>query len=122
MVEGDLAAGQMHVIHEDVECPSLSPDRTRIAFKRRAAPDTAGRRIWRLYVMDLASGKETLLNQETRNVDDQVEWLSNQEILYALPADEAAATAATNVWALAADGSKAARLFMQSAFSPAASQ
>jgi len=35
------------VIDEDVEYPSLSPDETRIAFKRRQGSN------WRLHVLDL---------------------------------------------------------------------
>ena len=122
LVEGDLAVGQMRVIHEDVECPSLSPDNTRIAFKRRSPIDQAGRRIWRLYVMNLASRQETLLDKESRNVDDQVEWLNNLELLYALPADDQRASASTNIWALAASAAQPPRLLVPAAFSPAAVQ
>ena len=119
LVKGDLASRQMQVIHEHVECPSLSPDETRVAFKRRAAMDERGRRIWRLHVMDLASRRETLLDQEVRNVDDQVEWLGNSAIAYALPADEQG-SAATNVWAMAVDAASPPRLLLPLAFSPTA--
>jgi hypothetical protein len=119
LVEGDIAARQMRVIHDDVECPSLSPDNARIAFKRRGAMDSAGRRIWRLVVMELSTGKETILDKETRNVDDQVEWLNNQEVLYALPRSDQQSTAATDVWALDAGAAKPPRLLLPFAFSPA---
>lgn len=119
LVEGDVAARRMQVIHEDVECPSLSPDGTRIAFKRRAPMDAAGRRIWRLVVLDLATRSETMLDKELRNVDDQVEWLDNREIIYSMPLDEVQASASTNLWALAADASAPPRLLLPFAFSPA---
>lgn len=117
LVEGDLAAQHMTVIAPDVECPSLSPDGKRIAFKRRVEPPPQGRLHWQLVVRDLASGQETVLARETRNVDDQVEWIDEREIAYALP-DEST-PAATNTWALAVDGQSAPRLLMPLAYSPA---
>jgi hypothetical protein len=119
LVEGNLAARRMRVLRDGVECPSLSPDNTKIAFKRRQAGDGPGRFVWGLHVLDLASGKETALSAETRNVDDQVEWLGNEEVLYAMPVDANAASAATNLWAIAVDAASAPRLFMPMAFSPA---
>ncbi|HSI61344.1 MAG TPA: hypothetical protein VLA16_27545, partial [Ideonella sp.] len=119
LVEGDLAARRMRVVHDAVECPSLSPDNRRIAFKRRLGSDSGGRVTWRLYVLDLASATETALQRETRNVDDQVEWLNDDEIVYALPDDSASSSAATSSWALAADGSAEPRPLLPFAFSPA---
>lgn len=117
LVEGNLETRQMKVVHDDVECPSLSPDDTRIAFKRRQAMDSAGRRIWRLVVLDLAGGREVLLDQETRNVDDQVEWLNEREILYAMPRPDA--QAGSDLWVLRSDAAGAPRLWLPAAFSPA---
>jgi hypothetical protein len=118
LVEGDLAARRMRVVHDDVECPSLSPDGKRIAFKRRV-PAEAGRLVWRLHVLELATGKVTPLLAETRNVDDQVEWLGDAEVVYALAEDRPGGTAATDTWALAADGTRPPRLLARLAFSPA---
>lgn len=120
LVEGRFDTRQMRVIHDDVECPSISPDNTRIAFKRRQAMDGAGRRIWRLVVLDLATGEEVLLGKETRNVDDQVEWLNNQEILYALPKSDG--QSGSDVWSLRADSASPPHLLLRSAFSPAAAK
>jgi hypothetical protein len=75
LVQGDVRAQQMHVLRENVECPSLSPDNKRIAYKKRVGP------LWRLSVLDLRTMKETPL-AETRSIDDQVEWLDNGHILY----------------------------------------
>lgn len=80
LVEGSVSARTMHTIHENVECPSLSPDGTRIAYKKRVA---TGDDPWRLTVLDLASGRETPVS-ETRSVDDQVEWLDEDHLLYGL--------------------------------------
>lgn len=119
LVEGDLAARSMKVVHDRVECPSLSPDNRRVAFKRRAAADAGGRVAWRIVVLDLASGQETELTREERSVDDQVEWLSDTELAYALPDTATPAAASTTVWALAADGSQPPRALMPFAMSPA---
>jgi hypothetical protein len=103
LVEGDVAARSAKVIHEGVECPSLSPDETRIAYKHRAGDK------WRLHVLDLASGRETAL-AETRSVDDQVEWLDDGRILYGLVGD---------LWVVRADGRGRPRLYVPDALSPA---
>ena len=94
LVEGSVSARTMRTIHDDVECPSLSPDETRIAYKKRVG---AGGKRWRLYVVDLQTMKETPL-AETRSVDDQVEWLDDEHVLYGL--DE-------QIWTMPADGSGA---------------
>ncbi len=117
LVKGDIAQQRMTVIAANVECPSLSPDGQRIAFKRRVVPAPQGRAVWQLVVRELASGKETALARETRNVDDQVEWIDDREIAYALP-DETT-PAATNTFALAIDGNSAPRLLAPLAYSPA---
>jgi len=70
-------------------------------------------------VLDLASGKVTVLASETRSVDDQVEWNGDDEILYSMPLDSQQSAAETDVWAIAADGSKPSRLLLPFAFSPA---
>ena len=112
LVEGDARTRGARVLRAGVECPSLSPDNRRIAFKRRMP----GIRLhWRLHVLDLISGVETPLAEE-RSVDDQVEWLDDRTILYALPA--AQTSASSDVWAVPADGSGAPRILVTNADSP----
>jgi hypothetical protein len=103
LVEGDVVKRRMRVIADGVECPSLSPDGTRVAFKRRE-----GNRF-RLHVLDLATRRVTRL-AETRSVDDQVEWLDNRRILYGLIKD---------IWVVRADGRGRPRLYVRDALSPA---
>ena len=109
LVEGDLPSRTAHVLYKYVECPSLSPDNTRIAFKRRTD------RGWRLHVLDLTTMTDTPLIAETRSVDDQVEWLDDRHILYTPMVD---APTGENVWTLATDGSEPPRLFLPQAYSP----
>ena len=71
------------MIHENVECPSLSPDGTRIAYKKRTGSDTTP---WHLTVLDLATMRETPL-AESRSVDDQAEWLDDDHVLYGVDGD-----------------------------------
>lgn len=114
LVEGSRSGRTLTALREDVECPSLSPDGTRIAFKKHGDLP-AGR--WRLTVLDLASGRETPL-AETRSVDDQAEWLDNDTVLYGLPRDTDG-SASSDVWAVPADGTGAPRVLIPDAWSPA---
>jgi len=114
LVEGDLAARRMRLLQQGIECPSLSPDGTRIAFKQR---EPGLRVAWRPAVLDLATRRVTVL-PETRGIDDQVEWLDDEDIVYARP-DDPGGGATTSLWTLRADGSTAPRRLLAGAASPA---
>ena len=73
LVRGDLSARTLTSVHQNAECPSLSPDGSLVAYKKRVP---VGGKHWSLAVLDLASGRETVLG-ETSSVDDQVEWLDD---------------------------------------------
>jgi hypothetical protein len=122
LVEGDLETKQLRVIADGVECPSLSPDDTRVAFKHREAVGSQGRSIWHLSVLELATGKVTPLKGEVRNVDDQVEWLDARHILYGMPVDEKQSSAETDVWTIESNSAAAPKLMLPFAFSPAISR
>jgi hypothetical protein len=115
LVDGDLARRQARVLRAGVECPALSPDNTRVAFKKRTGGFVTAV-AWRLSVLDLATGKEWEL-AETRSVDDQVEWLDDQQLLYGLLAAPSG-TAVTNVWVVPADGGGSPHLLVPGAASP----
>jgi hypothetical protein len=115
LVRGDIAARTLTAIADGVECPSLSPDGTRIAFKRVTAGQ--GPTVhWTPAVYDIATGQITLL-PETRGIDDQIEWLDDATILYGVPRTDAVGD--SDVWALAADGSGDPRVLIEHAWSPA---
>jgi hypothetical protein len=116
LVRGTLSGKSMTSIREDLECPSLSPDKTRIAFKKRG---NLPRGQWRLSVYELTTGKETTL-AETRSVDDQVEWLDDSHILYGIPRNtNGAGAVSSDVWVVPSDGSGTPQVFVGDAFSPA---
>jgi WD40 repeat protein len=106
LIEGSVSKRQAHVIHENVECPSLSPDGTRIAYKRRT--QSAGT-PWRLTVLDLTTKRETTL-AEPRSVDDQAEWLDDDTVVYGIGG---------SVWKVPADGSGSPSRLIPDADSPA---
>ncbi|WP_199041800.1 TolB family protein [Glycomyces salinus] len=105
LVRGDLDRWAAEDVRENVECPSLSPDGTRIAFKERTGD---GARPWRLAVLDLGTGRETEL-PGTDGVDDQALWLDGDTLAYGSDG---------GVWAVAADGSAEPRLLAEDAASP----
>jgi hypothetical protein len=115
LVKGDISSRSVAVVHDQVECPSLSPDGTRIAYKKRLMEN--GRLIWRTQILHLRTRTEVQL-PETRSVDDQLEWLDGNHVLYALSASETGSSASTDIWVAAADGSREPELFLKNAYSP----
>jgi hypothetical protein len=114
LVRGDLAARTLTAIRDTAECPSLSPDGTRIAYKKDVSP-TSTAASWSIAVLDLATGAETIL-PEKRSVDDQVEWLDTDTLLYGLARPDEVGD--SDVWSVPADGSTEPQLFLAHAWSP----
>ena len=114
LVEGSTSTRELRVLREGVECPSFSPDGRRLVFKSRTTE--GGRFAWRLHVLDLKTGNESLVN-ESRSVDDQAEWLDNDHVLYALPRN-VAGSGTTDIWLARADGAETPRMFVPDASSP----
>jgi hypothetical protein len=104
LVFGDIARREMRTVQENVECPSLSPDGTRIAFKKRVG----GPKDWHLTVLDLRTMRETPL-AENRSIDDQIEWLDDNHVLYSDGQD---------VWSAQADGGGTPQRLLSHAASP----
>jgi hypothetical protein len=115
LIEGDALTQTAWVRRNDIECPALSPDNTRVAFKKRVG-GIWGPVSWRLSVLDLTTQQEWLL-AETRSIDDQAEWLNDGTVLYALP-DHTSRSAAMHTWAVPADGGGEPYLFAAHAYSP----
>ncbi|WP_370947094.1 TolB family protein [Amycolatopsis sp. cg5] len=113
LVEGDLATRTIRTLRDNVECPSLSPDEKRVAYKSAIDGDPA--KGWRVSVLDLATGTITPL-AETRSVDDQPAWLDAATIGYAIPRGGGH----SDVWAVPSDGTGAPLLLIPEAESPSA--
>jgi hypothetical protein len=113
LVRGDARGRTLEVLRPNVECPSLSPDNTRIAFKKRVGARSLG--WWQIAVLNLDTMTETVLNNETHSVDDQVEWLDDARVVYHLTNGATAA----DLWALRIDNSAPPERLLTSAYSPA---
>jgi WD40-like Beta Propeller Repeat len=108
LVEGSVSRRSVRVLRDGVECPSLSPDGKRIAFKSRIGD--ADR--WRLAVLDLATLEDHPV-AERRSIDDQPEWLDDLTLVYSDGLD---------VFTTPADGGGAPRLALRNATSPVSLQ
>lgn len=93
LMRGDIAARTLTALRENVECPSLSPDGTRVAYKQRSGDR------WRLHVLDLGSGADVAL-AESEHVDDQAAWADDRTVMYVKPHD-----GRPTVFTVPADGS-----------------
>jgi hypothetical protein len=106
LVEGNIRQRSMRVLRDRVECPSLSPDGTQIAYKSRIGSENR----WRLKVLDVDTLKAHPV-AEKRPIDDQVEWLDDDTLVYSDGLD---------VYTVPADGSGSPRLVVPNASSPVA--
>ncbi|MFF3395334.1 hypothetical protein ACFYW1_30925 [Streptomyces sp. NPDC002669] len=114
LVEGNMRDWSAKALRQNVECPSLSPDNTRLAFKKKVSDDAAA--PWRLYVLDLRTMRETPLAEE-RSVDDQAAWLDDDTLAYGLPGESGRKS---DVWTVPADGTGKPRVAVKDGSSPVA--
>jgi hypothetical protein len=112
LVDGSITGRKMVALRDNVECPSLSPDGLKIAYKKRVhdSPNVA----WRFHVLDLVSGTDRELGEE-RSIDDQIAWLDDQHLIYGVPRGENRDR--SDIWSAAVDGGAPA-LLLRDADSP----
>jgi len=116
LIEGSVSSRSAHTVRTSMECPSLSPDQTRIAYKKRIGGTTTAIK-WRLHVYNLQTGADVAI-AETRSVDDQVEWLDDHTLLYSLPRSPTG-TVIKDTYEVPADGTGHPELFIKASWSPA---
>jgi hypothetical protein len=114
LVEGDARERRLRVLAADAECPSASPDGSRLVYKQRRSggfgqPDRFG-----LVVHDLASGTRRPLD-DAGHVDDQVEWLDDDTVLFGRIGTDGRST----IWSFDLDETGTPRPFLRDASSPA---
>jgi hypothetical protein len=112
LARGNLRGRTLVSMHEGAECPSVSPNGAKVAYKKGAGTEGAPR--WTLAVYDLATKTETVLPL-LGNVDDQAEWLDDETLIFGLPASD---PGDFNVYSAPVDGSAAEELLIEHAWSP----
>jgi hypothetical protein len=110
LVAGAISERRVSTIRTGVASEALSPDGRRLAVKR-LVPE---RGFWQLAVIDLATWQEHDLSQGPRSVDDQVEWLDDEHVVYHDVDGES-----TALWMLPIDGVSAPRVLVKDAYSGA---
>ena len=115
IVQGTISTSRLQVIHENATCPEISPDGSTIVAKERREGDH-----FQVIAIDVETGERRDI-AETRSVEDQVEFLDNDTIIYGLPNETEGTEAqpAWDVWALDLNGGTP-QLIIPFADSPAA--
>ncbi|GAA0593383.1 hypothetical protein HPO96_06250 [Kribbella sandramycini] len=106
LIDVDFAAYQGKAIAQNVECPSLSPDGRRIAYKQKIADGK-----WRLAVMELATGKISH-PADDRLLDDQPVWKDDKTLIYPIRTPDGK----TGIWSVGLTGPP--KLLVDNATSP----
>lgn len=114
LVEGDARERRLEVVAADAECPSASPDGSRLVYKQRRSGGFARPDRFVLVVHDLATGTRRQL-EDAGHVDDQVEWLDDDTVLFGGIGTDGRST----IWSFDLDEAGDARPFLRDASSPA---
>jgi dipeptidyl aminopeptidase/acylaminoacyl peptidase len=107
LAAGSLRERRMRTIRTGVACESLSPEGRTLVVKK---PGDAG--FWQLAVIDLRTWQERDLAQGPRSVDDQVEWLDEEHVLFHNVDGNT-----TSLWVLPIDGINGPHVLVKDAYS-----
>lgn len=114
LAEGNVDERRITVLREGLECPSMSPDGRRLAFKKRTS--STG---WSPAVLDLATLKETVFTVDD-SVDDQIEWIDDRTLVYEVVERPLFGSPTSHLMALDITATRPAqRLWLSNARSPA---
>jgi hypothetical protein len=113
LVGGEVSSRTMRIVHDGGQCPSVSPDGTRLAYRTQLEAEGQPT-VWRLAVLDLDTSDVVLL-AETRGLDDQPFWLDDDRVAYGMANPDS--PAAPDTWVVPADGTGEPELFVESAWS-----
>ena len=111
LAQGGIGSRRIAMLDVAAECPSLSPSGRLLAYKSATGPTT-----WEVRVRTLADGSETVA-RAPGSVDDQIEWLDEDHVVFGLAPPGGGAT--SDVWVSPADGSGPAEVLVPGAWSPA---
>ncbi len=111
LLRGDIKLNKLTVVEENVECPSLSPDATKIAFKQKVDGG------WKAAVLDLATNKRTVLRSGL--IDDQIEWLDTDTIVYGQSRISERGGRTADIWSLDIVDSAKPNVLVENGESPA---
>ena len=112
LVKGDLAEQTIKVVTENAECPSWSPDNSKIVFKVPVNGE------YHLVLFDPATGTRRKL-EAAGVVDDQIEWLDDDTILYAVLRTNSKDQRTGDIWSLDLAEGATPQLLVADAESPA---
>ena len=113
LVRGDLGTRLLTSVRRTAECPSLSPDGSKVAYKKNIGGSETH---WAMAVLDLETGREITLDGETRSVDDQAEWLDDSTLLYGLTRTDEAGV--SDIWSIGTTKGSKPAVFVEQAWSP----
>lgn len=113
LMQGSFSERTLTSVIENAECPSVSPDRTRVAYKKRTGSGASVH--WDIAVLDLNSGKETVIGLRD-GFDDQLEWLDDEHLLFGVP--RAGAVGDSDVYIIDAKADAEPSVLIEHAWSP----
>lgn len=113
LMKGSLSHRSMESVRNNAECPSVSPDGTKVAYKKRTGNGPTVH--WDIAVLDLQSGRETVIAL-AQGFDDQLEWLDNQRLLIGVP--RSGAVGDSDVYVIDAQADAEPQMFIEHAWSP----
>jgi hypothetical protein len=114
IVEGRISTSRLDVVFENATCPEVSPDGSTVVAKEQRGDH------FQLVAIDVATGSRRDLG-ERRSIDDQVEWLDEDTIVYAVPNPDEGTVAQPvfDIWVVDTEPGAEPRLVVPFADSPA---